>query len=596
MPTLNGYPDPLSEDEVNRLFPLQRPLIKPGVFEMGLVLGGTVSAGAYTGGVIDYLIEALDAWTRAKERGDSDAPKHQVVISALAGTSGGAINGAIITRAAGWEFAHGQSEANPFYTAWTQGVDLEKLLSTAAEPGVGGFASALNCSAIDRQAADTIKYQGQALGTGTSPKQRSYFADPLRLFMMVGNVTGIPYKISLTGQSGLAHELVAHMDYVRFALAIDGGVPDPVRTRPDEFALDMNSAINWDKLEDAALATSAFPLAFRSRELDRPLKQFGYRVAVVPPDDPAGKPPRVVQLIPKWEILASGYRPPYDKISFVNVDGGTMNNEPIDVVRTALAGYGGRNKRDGALADRAVVLIDPFSDPEKLGPTAPPGVLGLIFPFVMALVYQNRMKPVDVALANDPETYSRYLVAPYGPGPGDDPTTPISGSRAIASGGIGGFLGFVDRGFLQYDYLLGRRNAYEFLTKELFLPEENPLFNAPNWTQAQRTTYQRQLDQGSQRNYLPIIPLMRQIAENPPPIPDPWPKLKEFPNRLSDLIEARLDSVYQAVKSASLPDTWWKRAAASTYLWLGWKAAIRSSLRDAALGAIKNGLTQQALL
>ena len=32
-----------------------------GVFRIGLALAGTVSAAAYTGGVIDYFIEALDA-------------------------------------------------------------------------------------------------------------------------------------------------------------------------------------------------------------------------------------------------------------------------------------------------------------------------------------------------------------------------------------------------------------------------------------------------------------------------------------------------------------------------------------------------------
>ena len=30
-----------------------------GVFEIGLVLAGAVSAGAYTAGVIDFLLEAL---------------------------------------------------------------------------------------------------------------------------------------------------------------------------------------------------------------------------------------------------------------------------------------------------------------------------------------------------------------------------------------------------------------------------------------------------------------------------------------------------------------------------------------------------------
>lgn len=45
------------------------------IFEVGLVLSGTVSAGPYTAGVIDYLIEALDAWYEAKRAGGSDIPR-----------------------------------------------------------------------------------------------------------------------------------------------------------------------------------------------------------------------------------------------------------------------------------------------------------------------------------------------------------------------------------------------------------------------------------------------------------------------------------------------------------------------------------------
>ena len=35
-----------------------------------ITLGGTVSAGSYTAGVFDFLLEALDTWTAAKARSD----------------------------------------------------------------------------------------------------------------------------------------------------------------------------------------------------------------------------------------------------------------------------------------------------------------------------------------------------------------------------------------------------------------------------------------------------------------------------------------------------------------------------------------------
>jgi hypothetical protein len=42
-----------SQDEIERLFNTPN-LVAPGSFELALVLGGTVSAGAYTAGAIDF--------------------------------------------------------------------------------------------------------------------------------------------------------------------------------------------------------------------------------------------------------------------------------------------------------------------------------------------------------------------------------------------------------------------------------------------------------------------------------------------------------------------------------------------------------------
>lgn len=63
----------------------------PRRFELGLVLAGAASAGTYTAGVVDFLIEALQAWQEAKATGDPSVPDHEVCIRAAAGTSAGGI-------------------------------------------------------------------------------------------------------------------------------------------------------------------------------------------------------------------------------------------------------------------------------------------------------------------------------------------------------------------------------------------------------------------------------------------------------------------------------------------------------------------------
>ena len=581
-------PAPLSEQQLAEFFPLTRPPLGPNVFELGLVLGGTVSAGAYTAGVLDFLIEALDVWTRAKERGDPSAPMHDVVISTIGGASGGAINGAILTRAAGWSFPRGPDAGNPFYASWTAGVDLMGLLSIKPERGVTGLASAFNCAAIDEQAEQTIQFAGGKLGEGDTPAQRSYLADPLRLMMMVGNVTGLPYRIRMRGESQLSYDLMAHADAMRFALTVPGGKPNPPGARPDEMALASHDTANWDMLRAASLATSAFPLAFRARMLQRTLEACGYRATLIPGE--GGADAQVAQLIPRWDALMAGETDP-GLAHFANVDGGTMDNQPLDLVRTALAGMNGRNNRRGDRADRAVILIDPFSDPLKLGPREPPGLFALALPFVQSLVFQARFQPEDIALATAEEIYSRFLIAPVGPpGTGGERTI---GSRAIAAGGLGGFLGFIDRRLMAYDYRLGRRNAYDFLARHFIFPEHNPIFIGPQWTDRQRQE-QRVIDANGVR-FLRMIPLMPQLPAPPMPTAGDWPRLSAMPAGLGAAIEARLNFAFEEVIGAARPKAWWQRAAFGSYARAGWYFA-RPMLRDKALAAIKGGLESRGLL
>src|SRR5258705_7308280 len=96
-------------------------------YELALVLGGTVSAGCCTAGALDFLIEALDTWSAAKDRNDPRAPTHNLAIRVIAGTSGGGVNAAITARALAFKFppvTRGTSPSlpetgNPFYDTWS---------------------------------------------------------------------------------------------------------------------------------------------------------------------------------------------------------------------------------------------------------------------------------------------------------------------------------------------------------------------------------------------------------------------------------------------------------------------------------------------
>jgi predicted acylesterase/phospholipase RssA len=74
---------------IQSLFPISRPPPAPGVFELGLVLGGTVAAGAYTAGALDCLLEVLEGWY-------SGPRGHEIAIPLVAGASGGAMCAAFL--------------------------------------------------------------------------------------------------------------------------------------------------------------------------------------------------------------------------------------------------------------------------------------------------------------------------------------------------------------------------------------------------------------------------------------------------------------------------------------------------------------------
>jgi len=65
MPFDETEPDPR---RVQKWF-LDTSPVPDKTFELALVLGGTVSAGAYTAGALDFLIEALDCWEAARAGG-----------------------------------------------------------------------------------------------------------------------------------------------------------------------------------------------------------------------------------------------------------------------------------------------------------------------------------------------------------------------------------------------------------------------------------------------------------------------------------------------------------------------------------------------
>ncbi|MFA5122891.1 patatin-like phospholipase family protein [Zavarzinia sp.] len=566
-------PDDLTPDEVALCFPEQLDPLEGGVFEIALVLAGTASAGAYTAGVLDYLIEALDAWEA--ERGKPGVPAHRVVISSATGTSGGAINGAILARAARYAFPHGPCSGNPFYDTWIGAAGLEHFLATPENEST--LEALLSTQRIEQVASRLLTFEGQ-------PLQRPYLANPFRLCMTLGNLTGIPYSVRFAGTDDFRHGMTAHADHVRFSLALEGGHPNRDDPRRDQFSLKHGDPANWQQLRAGALATSAFPGAFKARPIERPLDFLRYRAMAVPRE---GGGIDVRPLVPDWDVLATDGKLPH-LVKTANVDGGAFNNEPIDFGHAMLAGLAGRNPRTADLVTRALVLIDPFSNGQTLGAARPGNLLKTLGALVGAEIAQARFKPSDVALAGDESTFSRFLLAPVGP---SELSPREIGSAAITASGLDGFLAFVHPDLSRHDFELGRYNAHRFLRSHFALPFGVANAGITNW---EANTEDGACFEDDGAKWRRLVYLTPALLKNPPPPPErPSIPLPEAETKKA--IHARLSHVVELAEDlAGLNDTL-KGQLLGAYLspvkWIG-----ETKVVDAAYEMIRTALDERMLL
>jgi len=558
-----AFPPPLSPQELNQFFPLATPAPDPQSFELGLVLGGTVSAGAYTAGVLDFMIEALDAWYRQKEiearqntpQDQRQAPLHDLRLEITTGTSGGGVCATLLSRALQFEFPHmtpttdRNLPGNPFYELWVRGFFLmgpTGLLATRdldATPPPDKLPSLLDTTVVDDLGNAAVGFTGNPLGTSTSPQKRAYVRNPLRVVMTLTNLRGVPYMTAFSGipagstptATDQGEFFVDHADYGRFAVEQPTGMPARQGRRPDEFFVPAASSTSggaaWAQLAEYGKATGAFPGGFRARSLTRPIDHYRYRVTVQP--DAMGVA-RTIPLVPAWDQLVdpqSGNFP--SDYSFCVVDGGALNNEPIGLAHTWLAGMTGFNSREPKKSQRAILLVDPLASGPSLGPSANPGLVRLVAPFILGEVVSARYLTTDMLLMADATVFSRFLLTASG-------TTARGwqvGETAIAGSGLGAFAGFLHEDLRRHDYLLGRANCQRFLKSDFALDAENPLF--AQWTPPQRAQFA--VKDASGRDFLPIIPLMAAVAGAEPD--PPWPKVFVNDGALSTNIGARLAAV-----------------------------------------------------
>ena len=221
----------------------------------------------------------------------------------------------------------------------------------------------------------------------------------------------------------------------------------------------VRDAAGWERFAEFAMAAAAFPGGFPARRLSRPTADYDWRGVVLPGGEGGQSSRHRARGRPAWEALDPPVRRDLP-FSFDGVDGGAVDNRTVELVRTALSGLGGSNPRDPKEAHTTVLLLDPLAavprcDPPPAGPCDLLGVLGGL---AAAWTDRGRVSAADLLLALEPSVFSRFLLTARREREGK----PRHGAAALATAGMGGFLGFLHRDLRIHDYMMGRENCRLF--------------------------------------------------------------------------------------------------------------------------------------
>jgi hypothetical protein len=496
-------------------------------FEIGLVLAGAVSAGAYTAGVMDFLFEALEEWNKAKEE-EKKVPMHNVKIKVITGASAGGMTAAMAAvevrkRSMGQVKNDKQSS---FFKAWVDMIDIKPLLSCddlvsnkknkdkTSKP----ILSLLNSSIIDKIADQIIKIEPGVW------KQLSYIDKELKIYLSLSNLRGIPYKFDLEGETGFPYEMTSHADYQYVEISEN--------TKEKE----------WEKLKNAAIATGAFPIGLSARIIQRSRKEYENRLK----DDGLNTS----------KLMELGDDENFD---FVAVDGGLLNNEPLELAKSALYAHEEdvlkqekENKeilqllsqqkleekeevkkkleelkiKRGQSISNAIIMVDPFPNINKQ--TKKPeaedvGLFSILGPVIGAMRSQCLFKPEELLLSTSNDIYDRFLIAPIR----YSKDGVIEKEKPLASGFFEGFGGFLSHDFRRHDYYLGRRNCQQFLKYYFSVPvkdiRNNEVFKdtiVDSFIVV--TPSDKKLTKKEEDERYPIIPLIGGLREKDEPLME-WP-------------------------------------------------------------------------
>lgn len=560
---------------------MDQPTQSDQPFYIGLCMAGAVSAGAYTAGVIDYLLEALQEWE--KRRGEAGVPTHRVEIPVIGGASAGGMTGIIASAALQQQLTPldkptpgailAEHPENVLYHSWVDLVDKNMfplMLENSDIESAGDVVSALNSDFIDKIAQRVIKPSKPAW------KDLPPFINPkLKVFVTLSNLEGFCYDINFKANGPderHPYYMLMHNDYACFELADKSNIAPT----PGWIPLDLKNGLNSSIAVEAAMATGAFPVGLKSRVVKRDSNDVNHN-------------PWLKDILSINPVPAGDY-------TTLNVDGGLINNEPFDRVRDVLTTITGQtNKSDYQSYSRfksTVLMVAPFPSVKPAPINIVQKLLNVMGLTLSAMISQMRSKPIHLVEAMDDDCAGQYLIDPARLRPDKNGVVEeVHGEKAIACGALGGFSGFLNKEFRVHDYFLGRYNCKIFLRDYFTLSErsleKNEIFKN-GYANADIDKHRSKKDGSIQ-----IIPVFDDVDYTFPDFKfssgSNWPAITQADiDVFRKPLRGRADALIMNIKKFGM----WTKAL----IWVGVKVVLGGLLADAVITGITNSLDEWELI
>lgn len=448
---------------------------------IALVLAGAVSAGAYTGGALDYLFSTLRLWQKAYDDDKSSVPEPNVKIKAMTGASAGSIAGVIallnlyLDKKVDFISVKPNGTDSLQYESWVklcmnENGNIIDSLFDLSDIKNGNVNSLLNSSFIDK-IIDTLDSFVPDKPTDKDRKLPKYINSALELLLSITNLRGVPIDLMLSKEKGSGtHRMTYHKILAHFQVAKQD-------SRKDTFPLDIFELNQRKLLFKCARASGAFPLGLEAV----PIEDF-------PTEYVEAQIKKSLGSSSKIEINFDMSKKNYE---FLAVDGGVVNNEPLGEAQKLFNQEEQENSK--------IIMIDPFPSKITEGPynIKKKSVLETVGQLFQTFRDQALFKEKDV---NDllSEKTNKYMIWPTRYERTRDKMVKVD--NPLACGALDGFSGFFDKSFRHHDYYLGAKNCQNFLRKHFTQSAEE----VKHWSPSMKDKF-KYVDKYGNDHY-PIIP------------------------------------------------------------------------------------------